>query len=109
MLLPSQISQNIEERLQAAARKNAGIDGDHYETLAGKLEYADLRELEGVIKNKTLWPRFEERFGGKEKLAQRFSRLAELCNGIRHSRLVGEIARKEGEAALLWFEEAGRR
>lgn len=109
MLLPSQVSQNIEERLQAAARKNAGIDGDHYETLAGKLEYADLRELEDTIKNKTLWPRFEERFGGKEKLAQRFGQLAELRNGIRHSRSVGEIARKEGEAALLWFEEAGRR
>ena len=31
--------------------------------------------------------------------------LAELRNGIRHSRTVDEITRKEGEAAVLWFGE----
>ena len=29
----------------------------------------------------------------------------ELCNGIRHSRSVDEVTRKEGEAAILWFWE----
>jgi hypothetical protein len=33
----------------------------------------------------------------------RFNQLAELRNGIRHSRSVDEITRKEGEAAILWF------
>ena len=30
---------------------------------------------------------------------------AELRNGIRHSRTVDEITRKEGEASLLWFNK----
>jgi len=53
--------------------------------------------------NKGLWTRFEGRFVNKETLAIKFDQLAELRNGIRHSRAVSEIARKEGEASILWF------
>ena len=48
---------------------------------------------------------FEARFANKETLAKRFGQLAELRNGIRHSRTVDEVTRKEGEAALLWFRQ----
>ena len=33
----------------------------------------------------------------------------EIRNGIRHSRTVDEITRKEGEAAILWFEQLNGR
>ena len=103
-LLPSHVHQKIENRLQLASKKNPALDADHYESLAGKLEYADLRELHDTIANKGLWKRFEERFANKETLGKRFGQLADLRNGIRHSRSVDEISRKEGEAAILWFE-----
>lgn len=103
--VPPHVRQRIEERVQTAAKKNPALDQDHYATLAGMLEYADLRELEQVITNKLSWGRFESRFGSKQTLAKRFDQLAELRNGIRHSRAVSEVTRKEGEAALLWFEE----
>lgn len=101
--LPPHVRQRIEERLQAAVKKNAALDSDRYETLAGKLEYADLRELQDTITSKSLWQRFEGRFANKETFAKRFGQLADLRNGIRHSRSVDEITRKEGEAAILWF------
>ena len=107
--LPPHVRQKIEERLQTAAKKNAALDSDRYETLAGKLEYADLRELQDAITNKALWRRFDGRFGNKEMLGRRFGQLADLRNGIRHSRSVDEITRKEGEAAILWFEQVNRR
>lgn len=103
--LPSHVRQKIEERLQVAAKRNAALDADRYKTLAGKLEYADLRELQDTITNKALWVRFEARFANKETLATRFGQLAELRNGIRHSRSVDEITCKDGEAAILWFEQ----
>lgn len=103
--LPTQIQPRIDERIQAAAKKNAALDLDRYQTLAGRLEYADLRELEATISNKALWPLFQARFASKEALAARFSQLAELRNGIRHSRTVDEVTRKDGEAALLWFRQ----
>lgn len=103
--LPTQIQPKIEERIQTAAKKNPAFDLDDYKTLAGMLEYADLRELEATITNKPLWPLFQGRFGSKEAVASRFGQLAEVRNGIRHSRTVDEVTRKDGEAALLWFQQ----
>lgn len=103
--LPSHLQQKINERLQRAARQNPALDLAAYETLTGQLEYADLRELQDAIVNRALWPQFEIRFSNKEQVARRFDQLAELRNSIRHSRSVTEIARRDGEAALLWFTQ----
>lgn len=102
--LPSHVLQKADERLQSTARKNPALNLDLYTTLPGKLEYCDLRELQDVIVSRALWQRFEAKFGSKETLCVRFGQLAELRNGIRHSRAVGEVTRKDGEAALLWFK-----
>ncbi|MEP0806967.1 MAG: DUF262 domain-containing protein [Chloroflexota bacterium] len=103
--LPEHIRIKIEERLQAALRRNPALNGNGYEMLVGKLEFADLRDLEDIIVAKNVWPSFEARFGTKPQLANRFAQLAELRNSIRHTRTVTELVRKDGEAALLWFEE----
>jgi hypothetical protein len=103
--LPPHVLQRIDERLQAAAKKNAALDLSYYQTLGGRLEYADLREVQDAILSKTSWPLFQGRFANKETLAKRFDQLAELRNGIRHSRTVDEVTRKEGEAAILWFRQ----
>ncbi len=103
--LPSHVLQKVDGRLQSSAKKNPALDLERYATLAGKLEYADLRELQDTILGKTLWSRFQELFVNKETLVKRFDQLAELRNGIRHSRTVDEVTRKEGEASLIWFEQ----
>jgi len=103
--LPSHVVQRAEERIQRAAKKNAALDTERYQTLDGKLEFCDLRELQDTLMGKALWPSFEPRFANKETLNAKFGQLAELRNGIRHSRTVDEITRKEGEAAILWFEQ----
>jgi hypothetical protein len=76
------------------------MDADRYAALTGMLEFFDLRELQGTILAKTLWPRFEGVFTSKESLANKFDQLAELRNGIRHSRRVGEVTRMECEASI---------
>ena len=103
--LPSHVVQKIRERLHATARRNPALESDYYETLDGRLEYADLRELQDTITNRTLWPLFQDRFRTKELLGSRFQQLADLRNSIRHSRTVDEITRKDGEAAILWFRQ----
>jgi len=104
-LLPQHVKDKIEDRIQRAAKKNPAFDADRYTSLDGKLEYCDLRELQDVISAKSTWDRFQVRFTNKEAVFARFGQLAELRNGIRHSRTVDEITRKEGEAALLWFKK----
>ena len=104
-LLPQHVKDKTEDRIQRAAKKNPAFDADRYTSLAGKLEYCDLRDLQDVISAKSTWDRFQVRFISKEAISTRFGQLAELRNGIRHSRAVDEITRKEGEAALLWFKK----
>jgi hypothetical protein len=103
--LPPHVIQRADERIQRAAKKNAALDTERYQTLDGKLEFCDLRELQDTLTGKALWPSFEPRFANKETLNAKFGQLAELRNGIRHSRTVDEVTRKEGEAAILWFEQ----
>ncbi len=103
--LPSHVAQKVNERIQRASTKNAALDTEYYATLAGKLEFCDLRELQDTITTKSLWPKFSARFANKETLVAKFGQLAELRNSIRHSRTVDEVTRKEGEASILWFEQ----
>jgi hypothetical protein len=101
--LPPNIQQKAKERIEAAAAKDANFDSKYYKTLGGMLEYCDLRELQNCVTNAALWTLFQPRFKNKVSLDAKFDQLAELRNGIRHSRQVDEVKRKEGEAAILWF------
>lgn len=103
--VPSHVIEKVRERVSKALKKNAALDADFYNTLEGKLEFFDLRELQDTITNKILWTSFEPIFANKEALAAKFGQLAELRNGIRHSRTVDEVTCKEGEAAILWFRQ----
>lgn len=107
--LPPHVLQKIEERVQRELKKNPSLDAKHMMSLPGRLEYADLRELQDTICGKNLWEGFASRFGSKEGLGGRFNQLAELRNAIRHSRTTTPVIRMDGEAALLWFEEILKR
>ena len=102
--VPDHVRQKVDGRLATAAKKAPG--GNHSDTLAAQLEYFDLRELQDTIVSKPLWPVFETAFGSKEMLANRFDQLGELRNSIRHNRSVSEVARRDGEASVVWFDEA---
>ena len=103
--VPPHVAQKVDERIARAVKKNAALDADNYQNLSAKLEYFDLRELQETITSKVSWHQFEPRFLNKETLIAKFDQLAELRNGIRHSRAVSEVARKEGEAAIIWFDK----
>lgn len=101
--VPPHIIEKVDDRIGRAMKKNAALDEESYLALASKLEFFDLRELQEAITSKFAWAKFESRFLSKEALNNKFDQLAELRNGIRHSRAVSEIVRKEGEAAIIWF------
>ena len=103
--LPPHVIQKLDEMISRAAKKNAMVDPENYKNLGDKLEFADLRELQDSITSNSTWSCFAPTFKNKETLNTKFGQLAELRNGIRHSRTVNEVARKEGEASLLWFDQ----
>ena len=101
--IPQHVTQKVTDRISSALKKNAAMDATHFATLTGMLEYFDLREVQDTIVSKSLWAIFEPNFANKETLCKKFDQLAELRNGIRHSRTVSQIVSMEGEAAILWF------
>ena len=107
--LPPHVNQKAEERIQASAKKSAAVDLELYKHMERRLEFCDLRELQDTILSKAIWSEFDKCFANKETLVAKFGQLGELRNGIRHSRTVDEITRKEGEAAILWFEQVLQR
>ena len=102
--LPSHIIQKMNERLNSSVTKSVAIDLEKYKLLRHKIEFCDLRELADSIASKSLWPQFQPRFVNKETFLRKFDQMAELRNGIRHSRTVTDIIRMEGQAGILWFE-----
>ncbi|HJN39166.1 MAG TPA: hypothetical protein QGH28_03215 [Chloroflexota bacterium] len=103
--VPGHVLAKARERLGQDLRRNPALDEDHLRTLPSLLQYFDFRELQDAISGKLLWPDLEDRFGSKGNLPGRFGQLAELRNGIRHSRTVTEVTEKDGEAAILWFRQ----
>ena len=102
--IPQHVQQKVIDRIKSALKKNPAMDSERYDELLGQLEFFDLRELQAVIVAKQVWPTFSELFGSKPALEKKLDQLAELRNGIRHSRDVSSIVRKEGEASIEWFQ-----
>lgn len=102
--IPQHIKDKVNDRVAKSAKRNPALDEKYYNKLKGKLEFFDLRDLQDTITNNALWERFSSVFNNKEMLNNKFTQLSELRNSIRHSRSVDEITKKEGEAAIMWFE-----
>ena len=58
-----------------------------------------------IITNKKNWLLFEEYFKSKSNLTDKFNKLSELRNCLRHSRELNEIILFEGKASIIWFQK----
>lgn len=101
---PPHIKQKVKEKIDRHLAKNPGEQKEDYESLRAILNFFDVNEYKELITNKINWAYFQEVFGKKELLLNKFVQLGELRNSIRHSRDVNEVIQKEGEAAIAWFE-----
>lgn len=104
--VPDYIRSKADERINAAIRDNPGVDRATFQSVTGRLAYADLRDLEQIIVSKPLWPAFAEVFASKESLANRFRQLSPLRNASAHLREVDALIRSDAEAAIIWFNGA---
>lgn len=102
-VIPEHINFKIKKRIETELRKNPHLSSSDFESLNKMLSFFDLFELYDLIVSKSNWENFEEIFGVKEQLQQRFNQLSILRNGIRHSREVTKIEKLDGSAAIEWF------
>lgn len=102
-LIPDHIKEKVNRRIQSTLKKNPGMSHEDLTSTQKRLSYFDLQECCDVIISKATWGRFEGQFKNKAPLQEKFSKLGELRNSIRHSRDVNEVALLEGKAAIIWF------
>lgn len=103
------VSQNIKEKVSARIdshiKKYPINSNGYYDKLENKLEFFDLMECCEIIINKKNWTLFQEYFKNKNNLTEKFNKLSELRNCIRHSRELNEIIIYEGRASIIWFQK----
>jgi len=102
--LPQHVVDKIKNRIDRDRRRNPVIVEEGIERTDFWMQFSDLQELQQIITNKNCWPEFTEIFISKEKVTNEFNDLANLRNGIRHSREIDRITQMKGEASLLWFK-----
>ena len=102
-LVPEHLKEKVEGKIKSWITKNPGEDKSQFLMIRRRLDFFDLQEYFDLISTKINWILFEETFGSKGNLQTRFVQLGELRNGIRHSRGATEVAIKDGEAAIAWF------
>lgn len=103
--VPTNVLGNVRHRIKSSINADPSLDRGRDWTLREMLDFFDLRELEMTITAKPSWPLFQSLFRSKEAVTGRFRQLAELRNCIRHSRPIGEVTLKDGEAAIHWFKQ----
>ena len=101
--LPGHVILILEDRLRGEKKRNPATPNT--KSLKFALSFADLRDLEKIIKSKNKWLFFERRFRNKSDLAYRFTQVVNLRNAVRHSRQIDEFTRADGEAGTIWFEK----
>lgn len=105
-MIPSSIRDRADERIELEIRSNPGTDRSQFDSVQKRLAFCDLRGLEQIIVNASLWPHFADAFGTKENVAYRFRQLATFRNADAHLRAIDDVVRSDAEAAVLWFRNA---
>jgi len=103
--VPPHILEKVNKRIQNTLRKNPGLNPEDFRQSRKRLDYFDLQEYCDLIISRDTWEKFEPNFRNKQLLQEKFSKLGELRNSIRHSRDVSEVTILEGKAAIIWFGE----
>lgn len=101
--IPGHLKNKTQETIEKWLLKNPGEDSKQFHSLRRRLDFFDLQHYYDIISSKECWSLFEDYFGKKPNLQLRFTQLCELRNGIRHSRGASEMAIKDGEAAIVFF------
>lgn len=103
--VPGDIQEKVKIRITQYLKKNPHFDSEEFEDFRKKLDYFDLQEYCKLMTLNNIWVHFEGIFKNKQQLQDRFSKLGELRNAIRHIRMVDDVTRLDGEAAIVWFDK----
>ena len=99
--IPSDIKAAVEIKISHEKKKQPYKEDSAFPNLE-KLSFLDVMDYFKIIISN--WVYFSDIFGSKPELERHFTALKEYRNYIKHNRKMDEVTKRNGEAAVLWFE-----
>lgn len=103
------INQKLVESAQykydGFLRKNPGEIRENPLSLRTVLNYLTLSEYKDILTSRTNWNYFESIYETKGNVMNRYTQLGTMRNKLRHDNELTIVERKDGEAAIEWFNK----
>jgi hypothetical protein len=99
--VPIDIRSTVDRKIESHVKTHP-YDLEKLSSSEAKLAYLDIMDYEKVISSN--WTFFASVFQSRSELTKHFLALKNYRNSIKHAREMNAVERKNGEAAVLWFE-----
>ena len=99
--VPADVRMTAEKKIEDQIRRHS-YEADKYESSDAKLSFLDMMDYAKVIFAN--WSLFAGVFKSKGELQKYFLDLKNYRNALKHNRDMNAVEKKNGEAAVLWFE-----
>jgi hypothetical protein len=96
--VPSDLQAKVKDRF---SNQNRSKIVTRIEDPMIKLQYTDIMDLHKIIDKN--WKYFQDQIQDREEIKANFLALKNYRNPLGHSREMDIVARKRGEAAIVWF------
>lgn len=105
-IIPSDIKLKVQEKADEYLKKNPTKTSIDLSTM-DNLSFCDIMDYSNIIlKN---WEYFEETFRSKFEIEKRFIAFKDFRNAVKHNREIDAVLQRDGETALIWFEQVLRK
>lgn len=99
--VPADVRMTAEKKIEDQIRRHS-YEADKYESSDARLSFLDMMDYAKVIFAN--WSLFAGVFKSKGELQKYFLDLKNYRNALKHNREMNAVEKKNGEAAVLWFE-----
>lgn len=97
--------ESAQYKYEGFLRKNPGEEKENPLSLRTILNYLTLSDYKDILISKVNWSNFEDIYETKGNIMNRYTQLGTLRNKLRHDNELTTVERKDGEAAIEWFNK----
>ena len=99
------IVESASRKYESFLRKNPGEERESPLSLRLILNNLTLSEYKDILISGSNWGFFEDVYGTKGNVLNRYTQLGTMRNKLRHDNVLTTVERKDGEAAIEWFNK----
>ncbi|OGG49373.1 hypothetical protein A2704_04325 [Candidatus Kaiserbacteria bacterium RIFCSPHIGHO2_01_FULL_54_36b] len=99
--VPADVRMTAEKKIEDQVRRHS-YEAEKYESADAKLSFLDMMDYAKIVFAN--WSLFAGIFKSKGELQKYFLDLKNYRNALKHNRDMNAVEKRNGEAAVLWFE-----